>query len=52
MIAQDSPASEDGTVTFGPQSSDQDNFDQKNYENLLKSETSSDNELTNGESQT
>ena len=32
-------------------SSDQDHFDQNNYENLFESETSSDNELTNGESQ-
>ena len=35
---------------FGIQSSDQDNFDQSNYESLFESETSSDNELTNGES--
>ena len=38
MIAQDSPTSEEGTATFGPQSSDQDIYDQNNYKNLLKVE--------------
>ena len=38
MIAQDSPASEEGTGTFGPESSDQDNFNQNNYENLFERE--------------
>ena len=41
---------EDGMITFGLQMSDQDNFDQNKYENLFKSQTGSDNELTNGES--
>ena len=36
MIAQAGLDSEEGTVTFGPQNSDQDNFDQNIYEILLE----------------